>query len=395
MRPRLGAAPELARDAGATLARRPVRTAGMVLGVVVGVAVGVATSTLGTSQQTDVLTTFDRQLSGFVAIEAQPPPGVSNTEPLLPLDPSLEDVILEAPGASRGGELSIWREATDVQRNRASDPGRAPLVGFSPGGAAAAGLHVAAGAPLSRAVAAVGGVWLGQDLAATLGVSGPDLGAVLVDGRPLPVAGLVEASTEFPSLDVAVLIGSPQAAAVWGPPERGRVVASIRRGSAERATAYLLAALDPTRTNGLIDTTPPDNRIVREQVDRDLRRAGLVLSGLALVVGAVAVANTLSMSVVQRRSELGLRAALGWTRARIATLVLAEATIAGILATVVGLAVGLGTSWAITRANGWELVLPSEAIWWPLTTGLLAAIVGGVSPAIRAGGSAPLDALRG
>ena len=111
-------------------------------------------------------------------------------------------------------------------------------------------------------------------------------------------------------------------------------------------------------------------------------------------MGIVAVANTMSMSVAQRARELGLRSAIGWTPARIRTLILLESGTAGFLAATAGCALGtaIALCWALTQS--WQPILTRELPPVAIIAGTIAALIGGLIPARRAARISPLTAMR-
>lgn len=108
----------------------------------------------------------------------------------------------------------------------------------------------------------------------------------------------------------------------------------------------------------------------------------------------ITVANTLSLSVYQRRRELGLRSAMGWSRRRIGLLVLTESGLAGAVAGVLGSALGVAAAAVWCRLHGWELVMARELPLVVVGGAVLASLAGGLLPAVRAASTSPLAAMR-
>jgi predicted lysophospholipase L1 biosynthesis ABC-type transport system permease subunit len=104
---------------------------------------------------------------------------------------------------------------------------------------------------------------------------------------------------------------------------------------------------------------------------------------VALLVGAIGVANIMVISVLERRSEIGLRRALGATRGHIGAQFLAEAVLLALIGGAAGVAVGAAAVAAYTYLKGEATVIPAEA--W--AGGLAAIVIGaiaGLLPALRA-----------
>ena len=395
IRTRVGPVP-LVEDAARTLAVRPLRALAMVAGVVVGVAAGAFTLVFTASEQAEVTAGFDRQLSPVVVVEAVGGTAAGAGPAFGGPAEEVEAVIRGAPGVLSGGELTTWRREALVAVNDFVEPEVAPVFGVSPGGLEAAGVQLVEGLEPGALLDGSSVAWVGEQLAAELGI---DLRSsagqvVVVDGIHLTVAGVTSDAVRYPALGRAVLLAAPVAAGHWPDAEQPRVVAHVRRGAAPPARDHLLVALDPRGVAQLRDMTPPDGGALRDEVNADVRRAGYALSGIALGIGMISVANVLSITVLERTREFGVRSALGWPVTRLARLVMTEAALAGTVATLVGAALGVTLAGVVCRINGWETILPPTALWAPALGGLVAALTGGIAPAVRAGLVDPVDALR-
>jgi putative ABC transport system permease protein len=119
----------------------------------------------------------------------------------------------------------------------------------------------------------------------------------------------------------------------------------------------------------------------------------LGLAGVALLVGGVGVANTMFISVLERRREIGLRRALGATRGQIRSQFLTEAValsgLGGLAGTVLGVVVTLG----YTTYQGWPPVIPPLAVAGGILGAVVVGVVAGIHPSIRAARLTPTQAL--
>jgi putative ABC transport system permease protein len=114
---------------------------------------------------------------------------------------------------------------------------------------------------------------------------------------------------------------------------------------------------------------------------------------VALLVGAVGVANIMIISVLERRSEIGLRRALGATKAHIRTQFLSEAILLGLLRGIVGVALGATATTIYAHTKHWATVIPTEACAGGIAASLIIGAVAGLVPALRAARLRPTQAL--
>jgi putative ABC transport system permease protein len=120
----------------------------------------------------------------------------------------------------------------------------------------------------------------------------------------------------------------------------------------------------------------------------------LGLGVVALVVGAVGVANIMIISVLERRSEIGLRRALGATRRQIRGQFLAEAVTLALLGGTVGVAAGVGSTVVYANLKNWAVVIPVEAWLGGIGSAILIGALAGLLPALRAARLSPTEGLR-
>ena len=119
----------------------------------------------------------------------------------------------------------------------------------------------------------------------------------------------------------------------------------------------------------------------------------LGLGAVALVVGAVGVANIMLISVLERRSEIGLRRALGATKGHIRTQFLSEAILLALAGGAAGIVLGAAATAIYAHARGWAIVIPPLAWGGGLSAALLIGAIAGLLPALRAARLQPTLAL--
>jgi putative ABC transport system permease protein len=121
----------------------------------------------------------------------------------------------------------------------------------------------------------------------------------------------------------------------------------------------------------------------------------LGLGAVALIVGGVGIANVMLMSVLERRSEIGLRRALGATRRHIAMQFVSEALALALVGGVLGVLLGAGLAVTYALSQEWTPIIPAVAVVGGIIAALAIGAIAGFYPAMRAARLSPTDALRG
>ena len=165
------------------------------------------------------------------------------------------------------------------------------------------------------------------------------------------------------------------------PPGRGRPV-------------VLAATADPEAPNEVNVSQPSAALTARADAQGAFNGLFLGLGAVALLVGAVGVANIMVISVLERRSEIGLRRALGATRGQIRTQFLSEAILLALGGGAVGVAAGALATAIYASTKGWAIVIPALAWAGGFGAALVIGAVAGLLPALRAARLSPTEALR-
>ena len=202
--------------------------------------------------------------------------------------------------------------------------------------------------------------------------------------------------TYVPEINSAVLIGFPAAEHYLGldghPSEI--YVRTVETPAATTRVDSLLAAQASPENPGQADVSQPSEALsAQADAKGALDTLFLGLGAVALLVGAIGVANIMVISVLERRSEIGLRRALGATRGHIRTQFLAEAITLALLGGIAGIVTGAAATAIYAHAKGWVTVIPAEAWVGGLAAAVLIGAIAGLLPALKAARLSPTEAL--
>ena len=155
--------------------------------------------------------------------------------------------------------------------------------------------------------------------------------------------------------------------------------------------SVLAATANPEAPNEVDVSQPSATLVARADAESALNGLFLGLGAVALLVGAVGVANIMVISVLERRSEEIAEAALGATRAQIRTQFLCEAMLLALIGGAVGVATGAFATAIYAQTKGWTVVIPTLAWAGGLAAALLIGALAGMVPALRAARLAPTE----
>lgn len=236
---------------------------------------------------------------------------------------------------------------------------------------------------------------LGADAARRLGIGRPSPQTeILVGHERFTVIGVLNPVALAHELDSAVLIGWKIAADLFQFDGRATTVYTRSRDSqVEAVSAVLAATADPPAPGDVTVSRPSDVLAARRAANDTLNGLLLGLGAVALLVGGVGVANTMIISVLERRAEIGLRRSLGATRGQIRLQFLAESLLQSALGGVGGVLVGIAVTTGYTAYQTWPTVVPAWATAGGLAVTLLIGSLAGLYPAIRAARLSPTEAL--
>jgi putative ABC transport system permease protein len=217
---------------------------------------------------------------------------------------------------------------------------------------------------------------------------------IWADGQWLYVVGILRPAVLAPAIDSSVLVGYPAAEKYLGFDGHPSTIYLRSQNSRVTTVDNLLAATANPENPNQVNVSQPSAALVAEaEAQSALNGLFLGLGAIALLVGAVGVANIMIISVLERRSEIGLRRALGATRGHIRTQFLSEAVLLGLLGGAVGVALGVASTVVYAHTKGWSTVIPIEAWAGGIAASVIIGAVAGLIPALRAARLSPTQAL--
>ena len=263
---------------------------------------------------------------------------------------------------------------------------------------AVAGTSLAQGRFLNAATAREPVAVLGAVTAQLLGLDRIRPGMrIWVGGQWFYVTGILNRDTYAPEIDSAVLVGFPAAEKYLhfdGHPSEIYVRTAENDQAVTTTVDGLLGAQANPESPGQVDVSQPSDVLTaRADAKGALDTLFLGLGAVALLVGAIGVANIMVISVLERRQEIGLRRALGATRGQIRIQFLSEAILLSLAGAGAGIIVGAAATAAYARGHGETVVIPPEAWAGGLAAAVVIGALAGLLPAIRAARLSPTQAL--
>jgi putative ABC transport system permease protein len=383
------------RVASVGLRARPLRAALSALGIAIGTAAIVAVLGLSSSSQAGLLAEIDRLGTNLLTVEAGQ--GLTGGRAALPREAPgriglLDDVRLVAHTALVE-DAKVYRSSLVPVANTGGLQVRAASLGLL----RVLGTGIAHGAWLDPGRVRVPVAVLGSVAAARLGIDRVHPGRrIWLGGRWFDVAGILQPSPLAAEVDDSALVGYATAATYLGYAAGPPSTIYVRTASGrETAVQSLLArTANPAAPYEVAVSQPSDVLTARAAAAGAFDSLFLGLGAVALVVGAVGVANIMLISVLERRSEIGLRRALGATQAQIRAQFLAESMLLAAIGGVVGVLAGTAATAVYAASKGWAVVVPAEAWSGGIAAAILIGACAGVLPAVRASRLAPAVALR-
>jgi putative ABC transport system permease protein len=235
-------------------------------------------------------------------------------------------------------------------------------------------------------------VVLGSVAATRLGISQAGTQAWLAN-RWFTVVGILDAMPLAPEIERAALIGWPVAESLGFDGHPTQLYVRATEDQVENVRGVLGTTINPEAAMEVKVSRPSEALTAKRLSETSFNALFLGLGGVALLVGGVGVANTMVISVLERRREIGLRRALGASRRQIRGQFLAESVLLSLLGGIVGVLVGVGVTAGYALTRDWPAVFPSVALLGGVGVAAVVGALAGAYPAMRAARLSPTEAL--
>jgi putative ABC transport system permease protein len=218
---------------------------------------------------------------------------------------------------------------------------------------------------------------------------------VFLGGTWFTVVGILKPVVLDPNLDSTAFIGLPVAERLFQTqPNASEIYVRANVNQVTQTSNLLAPTTDPQNPDGVQVSRPSDALEARAAAKGQFTTLLLGLGAVALLVGAIGIANIMVISVLERRGEIGLRRALGATKRNISSQFLAESALLAALGGIAGLLLGAMATWIYSLAQNQPMVVPLYALVAAPAAGLVIGAVAGLYPAAKAARLSPTEALR-
>jgi putative ABC transport system permease protein len=384
---------DLIRVGSLGLRSRRVRAALSALGISIGIAAIVGVLGISQSSKTGLLNELG-QLGNLISVESQNTAFGQQTELPVAAEGMVSRIGPVTSVSEIGSISNVFVYRTPVVP--ATDTSGIGLAATDAALPATLGMTVAHGAFINAATARYPAVVLGAESAVLLGISNLASPAdVWIGGHWFTVVGILNPVQLISQMDSMAFIGFPIAEQYFG--FDGHPTDLYLRSVPSQVTN--VAAVLPATVN------PQDPATVGVSFPADILQAELLAKGaynglllglgaVALLVGGVGIANVMVISVLERRSEIGLRRALGATRGHVGEQFLAEAVLLALLGGLAGTVIGAAATVIYAVSQHWQVQIPAVALYGGIAAALVIGAVAGLYPAMRAARLSPTEALR-
>ena len=395
---------DLLDEAVAGVLARPTRLALTALGAALGLASMVATLGLAQTAASQVAGRFDAIAATQVSVQPRTTDDATGNGQqslgFLPWD--AEQRLVRLTGVLAAGTISSIAGAPATRTIAVIDPSgqgsqALPLVAVSPGlfGAVLGNLATGRFFDAGHDTRADPVVVLGAKAAERLHINRVDNAPTLFLGnRAFSVMGILDSVVRHSELLEAVIIPAHTAERFFALDAPAAAQIRTALGAAQVVGHQAPIALAPNDPSLMAASVPPAGSTLQDKVRGDVNALFLVLGAVALLAGAVGIANVTLLSVMERKGEIGLRRALGATRRNIGGQFLIESGVVGFLGGLLGASSGVLVTLGVSATRSWRPVLDVRLAAGAPVLGVVIGVFAGAYPAWRACAVEPIDALR-
>lgn len=376
------------------LRTRRLRTSLSTLGVAIGIAAMVGVLGLSASSQED-LNSKIRAL-GTNLLEVQASTGFGRGAGELP-DTAVSMVSRIGPVTAVSSLTTI--DATVRRTDTISEGITGGIAVFASDPGLLDTLHatLADGKWFDNATASYPAVVLGATAAQKLGITDVADGIrVYIGGQWFAVIGILDHVAAADGIDRAAVVGlvAAETFIVGDTVAPETIYVRTDDNAVDAVRGVLGATVNPATPEEVTVSRPSDALAAQEAASSAFTSLFLGLGAVALLVGGIGIANVMVIAVIERRTEIGLRRALGATRAHIRRQFLTEAVLLASAGGLVGVMLGAGVTAIYARSQDWVVVIPPVAIVGGLVAAIVIGGIAGIYPAGRAARLPPTEALR-
>ena len=374
---------------------RPVRTVLSAAGIALGVATIVAVLGISNSSRSQLVAEIDALGTNLLTVS----PGQSFTGQNVTLPKQapamigrIGPVLADSAIGDVGSNIDIYRN----DRISAANTNAISVYAAQTSLLSTLEGHLARGTFLNAASEHFPAIVLGASTARVLGIDRADGSVQLwLGGHWFSVVGILQPLPLASELDRSALVGFPIAEEYLGA-DGSPVEIYVRSDPANvnDVSSVLAATADPAAPQNVSITNPTDALVARADASAAFESLFTALGAVALLVGGVGIANVMVIAVLERRSEIGLRRALGATKTHIGIQFVSEAALLALIGGAVGAIAGGFVTTVYTAARHWYAVIPPIALGASAAAAVVVGAVAGLYPATRAARLAPSEALR-
>jgi putative ABC transport system permease protein len=385
---------DVLRAGAAGLRYRRTRTLLSALGIAIGIAALVSVLGITKSSQSALLAEIDQLGTNMLTVANGQ--NLSGGEAELPAYATA--MITRLPGVGPVAPTALLSHASVYRTGKVPpfDTGGLAVRAVSQSLLSALGGTIRQGSFLTGATGRFPVTVLGYQAAESLGLANLDgRPRVLIGGQWFAVVGILNPMPLTPEIDRSALVGFGAAARLLGydgHPSMIYVRTDVLRTA--QVASLLGPQADPVDPGTVAVSQPSAVLTARLAVVSASTELFLGLGAIVLLVGAIGIANVMIIAVLERRSEIGLRRALGATRHHIALQFVTESAVLSALGGVAGVLSGVAATAGLAAARHWTMLIPGYGIWGSMAGAVVIGGIAGLYPAIRAARLSPAEALR-